>query len=182
MPFLNDLEVREVDSTTWELLGPIIYQGEFQQFTVPAGFKTDFASVPRVFIWLVPPYGLYTKAAILHDYLYVTKKVSRADADGIFRRSMRELGVSCLRRWLMWAAVRAFSRLSRANLRECLAWIAIALPATLFLAIPATVVLVWLAMFWVLEYILLAGLAPISKRHAPKPHFLLGADATKPRK
>ena len=34
-------------------------------FEVPAGFDTDFASVPTPFTWLVPRYGLYTKAAIL---------------------------------------------------------------------------------------------------------------------
>jgi hypothetical protein len=33
-------------------------------------------------------------------------RISRIDADGIFRQAMRELGVPFLRRWIMWAAVR----------------------------------------------------------------------------
>ena len=38
--------------------------------TVPIHFKTDFASTPR-FLWaFFPPYGKYTEAAVLHDYLY----------------------------------------------------------------------------------------------------------------
>lgn len=39
--------------------------------------------------------GVYTRSAILHDYLLQTGVVPVRDADGLFRRSMRELGVSC---------------------------------------------------------------------------------------
>ena len=57
-------------------------------------------------------YGRYTRAAILHDYLWrfrvgnATDPVSRRDADRLLRRVMRELGVPFLRRWIMWTAVR----------------------------------------------------------------------------
>ena len=72
--------------------------------------RTDFASVPRVYVWFIPRYGRYTKAAILHDYLcsieVPARRISRIEADGIFRQAMRELGVPFLCRWIMWAAVR----------------------------------------------------------------------------
>ncbi|WP_139385602.1 DUF1353 domain-containing protein, partial [Salmonella enterica] len=46
---------------------------------VPAGFVTDFASVPRIFWTILPSDGKYAKAAIIYDYLYDnalrTKKV-----------------------------------------------------------------------------------------------------------
>jgi hypothetical protein len=77
---------------------------------VPVHKRTDFASVPRAFVWFIPRYGRYTKAAILHDYLCSVAvpagRIGRIDADGIFRQAMRELGVPFLRRWIMWAAVR----------------------------------------------------------------------------
>lgn len=77
---------------------------------VPASMQTDFASVPRVFVWFLPRYGRYTKAAILHDHLWrdlvPAGKLTLLEADGIFRRAMRELRVPFLRRWMMWAAVR----------------------------------------------------------------------------
>lgn len=38
---------------------------------VPAGFVTDFASIPRAFWVVLPPTGKYGKAAVVHDYLYV---------------------------------------------------------------------------------------------------------------
>jgi hypothetical protein len=103
------VDVREVDSTTWEILRPLIYHGNTDDFVVPEHEQTDFASVPRMFAWFLPRYGRYTKAAILHDHLWrvaVPNGLSRLDADGIFRQAMRELGVPFLRRWIMWAAVR----------------------------------------------------------------------------
>jgi len=66
--------------------------------------------VPRVVTWLVPRFGAYTLAAILHDWLVTagirSGAVTARQADGIFRRVMRESGVPVLRRWLMWAGVR----------------------------------------------------------------------------
>ena len=52
--------------------------------TAPAGFETDFASVPRLFWRIVPPWGRYSPAAVVHDFLYHTGLVTRAEADRIF--------------------------------------------------------------------------------------------------
>jgi Protein of unknown function (DUF1353) len=103
------VDVEEISEQKWKLLKQMDYQGARELFQVPAGQTTDFASVPRIFIWFLPRYGRYTKAAILHDYLWeekVPKGMSRLDADGLFRQAMRELNVPFLRRWIMWAAVR----------------------------------------------------------------------------
>ncbi|UOY03038.1 DUF1353 domain-containing protein [Blastococcus sp. PRF04-17] len=99
-----------MDDETWALVDELVYQGNRQRFVVPAGFRTDFATVPRVVTWLVPRFGAYTLAAILHDWLVTdglrSGAVTSNDADGIFRRVMRESGVPVIRRWLMWAGVR----------------------------------------------------------------------------
>lgn len=165
--------VEELDSQCWVLLEPLEYKGRYQSFTIPKGFKTDFATVPLVLTWLVPRYGLYTKAAILHDYLYDTKVVNKADADGIFRRVMRELGVSFLRRWMMWAAVRTSSGLKDAKLGEVLTWLLVAIPSIVFLAIPILVVLIWLIAFWVLEHIMFGVLKPFSRKKVPRPTLFM---------
>lgn len=177
MPFIkDDVTVKEISDTHWKLLKTITYKSHTHTFVVPQGFKTDFASVPRIFAWLVPPYGKYTKAAILHDYLCVTLLIDRSHADGIFRRAMRELGVSFLRRWLMWAAVRAGARLADTNPKEFTVWLLVTVPAVIFLAIPAVVILTWLTAYWILEYLVFGALRPL-RRKANKPSFLLGADA-----
>ena len=43
------------------------------EIVVPEGFVTDFASVPRVFWDIAPPWGWYAAAAVVHDYLYSVK-------------------------------------------------------------------------------------------------------------
>ena len=87
----------------------LTYRGK-EEFVVPTGMRTDFASVPPRVRWFLPRYGRYTKAAILHDYLW-RHRGRRRDRrgqpprrDGLFRRVMRELDVPFLRRWIMWAA------------------------------------------------------------------------------
>ena len=70
--------------------------------------ETDFASVPRAFWRLVPPAGPYSRAAVIHDWLYRSGLVPRAQADRIFRELMRAMGVEPWRREGMYWAVRVF--------------------------------------------------------------------------
>lgn len=163
------VSVEEIDEKYWLLLEPVIYQGAKQNFTVPAGFTTDFASVPTAFTWLIPRYGVYTKAAVLHDYLCAEKPVNRSDADGIFRRAMRELEVSFLRRWMMWAAVRAGCKFESAGFGEVMLVLLVAVPSVVFLLVPVVVVVVWSAVFWIVEAVVFAGLKPFSKKQVNPP-------------
>lgn len=110
MAFTGTITVEVVDDRMWELVDPVIYHGRDDAWTVPAGFRTDFATVPKILQWLTPRTGRYSPAAVVHDFLCDTKPVSRKDADGIFRRILHELGVPVLLRWLMWAGVRFGAR------------------------------------------------------------------------
>jgi hypothetical protein len=82
-------------------------------YTVPAGFLTDLASIPRL-LWtpLGHPAGRYAQAAVLHDWLLDVAAVPRARADRIFLEAMQVLGVPSLQRWLMYAGVRAWGMLT----------------------------------------------------------------------
>lgn len=74
--------------------------------SVPRGFVTDFASVPRVFWRLVPPH-LYPHASVLHDWLYTIQwKDSRACCDLAFRMALRELDAPLLHRLACYYGVR----------------------------------------------------------------------------
>lgn len=161
MPFVGDqVAVRQCSDNKWKLLEDLVYEGRRETFTVPKNFETDFASVPQAFTWLVPRYGRYTRAAILHDYLCVEskgKRFARHDADGIFRRTMREMDVGVLRRWLMWIAVRFgagwHSFWQPKPLRSIVVLI-IGLLAVSFLVVPFVIVIAWLAAFWVLDQLI----------------------------
>jgi hypothetical protein len=121
------LSIQERGDRDWTLLAPLIWEGtKGARFVVPVGFVTDFATVPRIMHWKVSPYGPYTRAAVLHDWLLdqlaewhkvnplggresykrPEPPANSRDVDGIFRRAMEDLGVRWDRRWVMWAAVR----------------------------------------------------------------------------
>lgn len=75
---------------------------------VPAGFVCDGASIPKVFWSIIgsPMTGKYVQAAILHDFLYYIQTFSREHSDKIFLNAMKILGVSRLKRKIIYWAVR----------------------------------------------------------------------------
>jgi len=82
--------------------------GGFIAFLVPYGFRTDFASIPRVFWVIFPPTGLYDAPSGVHDFLYRRRsKVSRSFADACFRELMRLYGVPSWQRSVIYCAVRS---------------------------------------------------------------------------
>ena len=90
------------------LVKPVNVEIDGREFTIPKGFITDFASVPKAFWSILPPMGKYGLAALLHDYLYRTGLVSRKEADKLFLKMMKKLGVSRWKRIVMYLAVRVF--------------------------------------------------------------------------
>ncbi|QZA71311.1 phospholipase [Pseudomonas phage AH02] len=88
---------------------------------VPAGYLTDGASVPRLFWNIIPPWGAYGQAAVVHDivceYLSVTQDgnavaVSRSRCDKILLEAMEVIGVPWLTRTAIYAAVSAYRLVS----------------------------------------------------------------------
>ena len=75
-------------------------------YTVQKGFETDLASTPR-FAWAVfPKSGIYTEAAVIHDFLYRDSGNARKTCDKIFKKALRYCGVGTIRANLMYQAVR----------------------------------------------------------------------------
>lgn len=110
------LELLSINGTRFRVLQRMAYRSDQYDapFEFPSNlddFRTDLASVPDLFTWLVPRTGDFLPAAVLHDALLVDDyrgpKVARADADDIFRIAMDELGTGRVRAWLMWSAVSA---------------------------------------------------------------------------
>lgn len=100
MKFLSELELRDLsdcDKNSYLLLAPLIFDAGFADITVPAGFITDLASVPRVPIAYLLWGDRAHREAVLHDYLYRINAVpdlSRANCDWIFREAMISRGNS----------------------------------------------------------------------------------------
>lgn len=106
--FLTPLNLQDLDGEHWQLLTPLLYLAESKRITtVPAGFVTDFASIPRGLWNLLPKNGKHDRAAVLHDWLYAHNGVTRAQADALFREAMQADGVGRTSRTLMYLGVRA---------------------------------------------------------------------------
>jgi hypothetical protein len=170
-PRSSKVDVRQVDDQDWEILRALVYHATIEDFKVPVGEHTDFASVPRVFVWFIPRYGRYTKAAILHDYLcsvcVPAGRVSRIEADGIFRQAMRELGVPFLRRWIMWAAVRLGALTNQAGRKKwwTQAWrvVLIAAVALPVVTPAAAVIAISFLVFYLIEFVVWIPLAAVHR-------------------
>lgn len=104
--FLTSLQVEQIEDNgedgrgTWRLLSPLVYQSDVAgiTLTVPAGFVTDFASIPRIpliFDWLGDRGNL---AATLHDWLYTKPHPlpSRDMADEVLHEALVAQGIGLL--------------------------------------------------------------------------------------
>lgn len=122
----------------WRLAGNIVSKGLWNDIdndsikhefvnnltiTVPVGFKTDLASIPRGMWWFVAPTDL-ARAAVIHDFLYtileiylqnfkVSKKVKkkyRKMCDEVLYSAMMDSQprLSSLKMSLVYYAVRLF--------------------------------------------------------------------------
>ena len=98
------------DDGLWVLDAPLVYQSDVakQTFTVPVGFQTDLASVPRIPFVFELFGGTSNEASVIHDYLYKNKIGDRAVADDVLAEASAVTGVPSWRRGPMWAAVRLF--------------------------------------------------------------------------
>lgn len=91
-------------------------------YTVPSGFVTDLASVPRGLWNIFPKSGKYNRATGLHDGAYNDALIDclgnplivpKKDADALFLEAMLADGVSETQAKWMYRAVKLFGRKRR---------------------------------------------------------------------
>lgn len=125
--FRGRLEVTPHEiSGDWKLLNEFIYVSKNgNKITVPAGFVTDFASVPKPLRAVFESWGAYGYASVFHDWLcrektyqhfigsfeagnkgYMPANATRAQADKLFYEIMEYSGVSTATRVLLYVGVR----------------------------------------------------------------------------
>lgn len=89
-----------------------------RNFTIPAGYKTDFASVPQVLWGIFPPHGLAAIPSLIHDFMYDNRvfaddlgdENARRLADVFFLNNMTDCGVPRWQRMIYFYAVRVFAK------------------------------------------------------------------------
>lgn len=83
------------------------YEKEYV-ITIPKGYRSNFASVPRIFWSLIPPVGRYSKATVIHDWLIDTKRTNYFtyhEINMVFLEAMKVLKVNLITRYMMFLAV-----------------------------------------------------------------------------
>ncbi|MCW1921331.1 DUF1353 domain-containing protein [Luteolibacter arcticus] len=112
--FPDPIDVRDNglqgDVRTFRLLAPFTYLSSRGAITVPAGFVTDGASIPRVFWSVLAQFGPWFGAAIIHDWLYseLNLRFTRLQSDDLFKEAMFNAGLDWPRREMIYRAVRWF--------------------------------------------------------------------------
>lgn len=95
--FLSRLLLEAADDPDiWIVRAPLIWEdSEFGRIVVPIGFKTDLASIPRLFrnIPEFDPNGLSRRAAVGHDWFYAEQSRPKEMADRFLRSALIAEGV-----------------------------------------------------------------------------------------
>jgi hypothetical protein len=109
--FKTDLVIKRnpKEDDSWFLVEPLVWNSNAHSIYVPKGFETNFASVPQLVQNIIPSSGQESdRAAVLHDWMYGTQMFDRDVCDAIFLEAMKVEGVSYMKRYAMYYAVRAF--------------------------------------------------------------------------
>ncbi len=101
------LQLFQGDGLNFVLIDPLIYEIKRtgQVVTVPAGFVTDFASVPWYARSVINVLGRHSIPAIVHDYLYWEQRCTREEADAILKEAMAEYESSTFDQKVVYYAV-----------------------------------------------------------------------------
>ena len=117
--FLTPLDSRQIDDEHWEMLADLRYVSALCRcmFVIPAGFVTDYASVPRAPLTYLLFGGRGNAAAVVHDYLYQIHLpgVDKPRADLVFREALVALGYGSATCWTMYKAVDLFGATAYAS-------------------------------------------------------------------
>lgn len=107
--FRSELLLRDnTDGKHFTLIGPLHYSSDLltRDVYVPGGFITDFASIPRGLWNVLPKIGKYDRAAVIHDFLYVTDGMTRRLADAVLWEACAVCGVSLWQQRVIYWGVR----------------------------------------------------------------------------
>lgn len=111
--FTNPLIIELIGPNLWRTFYSFDYHvGSYPSneiITVPLGYITDFATIPRILWPILSPVGKYGKAALIHDYCYTIKyKNDRKYCDKIFKEGMEVLKVNPITISCMYNSTRWF--------------------------------------------------------------------------
>jgi hypothetical protein len=118
--FLSECCIKAYKGYNYLLCCDLKFSVDNCEYTIPTGFKTDLASIPRP-IWPIisPAYSKLIRPAIIHDWNYSTSKnlYTRKQCDQIFYQMLIDEGLNRPTAWLIYYAVRSFAGVNYYKIR-----------------------------------------------------------------
>jgi hypothetical protein len=124
---VTEYHVNAQKGRRWTVKEPFTFLLEDVPIVIPAGFWTDFASVPKCIWPIIDPYEL-GRAPVVHDYLYFVGYMEDKDyCDQVFFYAMMVDGVdrwkcSVAYRAVSWFGGWAWANYRKVNLDHYLTW------------------------------------------------------------
>jgi hypothetical protein len=110
MPFLTPLSTTAERGSEMLILNkPLAYHDLLnnQIYVAPTGFETNLASIPKILRSFVDNDDPQVKdAAVIHDWVYTVKALTRAQCDAVLFRACRSLGCGLIKAYAVYCAVR----------------------------------------------------------------------------
>jgi len=106
MTIYPDIHIKKVESINWQITESCLLNQ--YGITIEQGFKTDLVSSSRLLWSIIPPHGLASNAAIVHDYLWRNSIFNRATCDKIFLELLKETTLPRWQCYIMFIVVRVF--------------------------------------------------------------------------
>lgn len=91
----------------WVLKSPGVWKSADLEATLPVGFVSDLASIPKLFRNILDVDGDSRLPALLHDSLYCCQQTTRVFADEQLKEALIAYGESSFGATVYWSGVRA---------------------------------------------------------------------------
>ena len=105
--FTGPLRLEVAGPDLWMVVDePLVWVDGDTRVSVPVGFVTDLASIPRALRGLLDINGRSRRPAMAHDWMYTSQPFPREQCDEIFRKALIAEGESEEAAWIYWEGVR----------------------------------------------------------------------------
>jgi hypothetical protein len=104
---VTPISITKIGKNTFMVRDPLTmtFNDGAPAITVPAGFVTELASVPKRLQWWKGPTAASIAPAVFHDYLYWTQACTQDEADAVLVHAMAAEGTSSTKDAALYRAV-----------------------------------------------------------------------------
>ena len=115
MTIYPEIILKKKDNLNWEVADDCLLT-EYS-ILIEKGFQTDLVSSSRIFWSIIPPHGIASNPAIVHDYIWRNSIFNRSICDKIFLELLKSAKIPMWQCYLMYVIVRLFGWLKNNKIK-----------------------------------------------------------------